>query len=160
MLGNLDPDFIEERRVILDFFLKRTSGLSPIYNSEEFQQFIRNPDDFYRLANEMKRRSFKDIADIYQNEFLDYYIDQISHDNEQIIDSSYRAFKACLEVFEQFKEICKRNQECYERKMRESEKLFRELNEVNIKYAKCFGVREIRFQNLSKPLNPYKGLLD
>jgi hypothetical protein len=54
-LGNKEAWFVEQRREFLDTFLKQIIGIDILFESDEFQLFLRGPPDFQKAVGSFKK---------------------------------------------------------------------------------------------------------
>ena len=68
--GNLDNEFIEERRKFLQNFCRKMTELPHLFYSEEFKLFLRtNTDNIEKLIAGLLKQSHDDILQKYQVAF-------------------------------------------------------------------------------------------
>ena len=70
--GNHDAIFIETRRKSLEEFLKQVADIKHIYESDEFQLFIRGPPEFEKNLSQVKKYALDQILGNYQHMFHQY----------------------------------------------------------------------------------------
>ena len=68
--GNLDNEFIEERRKFLQNFCRKMTELPHLFYSEEFKLFLRSStDNIEKLITGLLKQSYDDILQKYQVAF-------------------------------------------------------------------------------------------
>ena len=69
-MGNLDNEFIEERRKFLQTFCQKMAELPHLYYSDEFKLFLKNPNvEIEKAVGALPKQSYEDILQKYQNNF-------------------------------------------------------------------------------------------
>lgn len=80
-VGNMDEKFIEERRALLERFLKELSKSDYLINSKEFRIFAKEKGEVDKYLNSLQRQTPIDILDKYRMIFEGIDEDQ---DNSKI----------------------------------------------------------------------------
>ena len=70
--GNHDAIFVEQRRKALELFLKQVADIKHIYESDEFQLFIRGPPEFEKNLSQAKKYILEQTLESYKHTFPDY----------------------------------------------------------------------------------------
>lgn len=129
--GNLQADFIERRRYLFELFLRQIIQINYIYDSEEFQQFIRGPEDYIKTLSTLKKHSLIEISQKYQSIFTNIPTSELG---ENIIADSETYFKFTLSKLESFSNMCKKNQVHYELYNKYLSRTFACANKIQEKY--------------------------
>jgi hypothetical protein len=107
--GNLEANFIENRRKLLEYFLKNLTKNSYILISEEFQFFLRGPVNFHNSNIANKPANYVQIGQKYSKVFENYWNFKTSPEAEKDILTSADFFnqgKAIIEKLEKAAEEC------------------------------------------------------
>lgn len=73
LVGNKDVKFIEERRMLLERFMKELSRFDYLINSKEFRTFARERGDIEKLLSSLLRQTPMQILEKYR---LNFKIDE------------------------------------------------------------------------------------
>jgi len=93
----MQEPFIQERRAALDLFLRKMSEVPVLYNSQEFQVFLRFPgSNFISQIKPMKRIVFEEMLSRYASNFQ-HLANIPSKDEARIIISRFRSFLAKMQ---------------------------------------------------------------
>ncbi|CAG9332460.1 unnamed protein product [Blepharisma stoltei] len=159
-IGNLDPQFIEQRRKLLEYFLTKSSSYSYIFRSPEFNLFIRSEGQFRKNLQEVKKLNYTEIAQNFKEEFPNYITYQISEDLNNKIEASLLAFQSGIAALNKFEEICKENVINFAAFEIELLRLMKGIQAINIFYKENFESREVNVLLRDSYTNPYQILLD
>jgi sorting nexin-1/2 len=96
-LGNLEPAFIDKRRKLLELFLKKVSNLEYIYESEIFQSFLREKNDFKNIAKNFSNGENKTSEKIV-SKFTRFANESLLPEIEEKFSESEKIFKGALEA--------------------------------------------------------------
>ncbi|CAG9326943.1 unnamed protein product [Blepharisma stoltei] len=158
--GNLQPQFIEQRRKLLNYFIRKLGQLSYVKHSPEFIVFTRGGNDFKAEVNEIKIPSTIEIANTFHNEFTEYLLYQESPDDDKKVEEAEIMFRNGIEAIENFEEICKRNVESYNGYDNGLLMLTQGLRDMNCLYRENYKAKYIDFKVKESHENPYQILLD
>lgn len=159
-VGNKQPQFIEQRRKLLEYFMKRSALLSYVKSSDEFKLFLRGAGDFKKMIHEQRRLNYIEIANCLQNEFMEFSLYQLSEEVNRQIEESSKLFKAGIDTLEKFEEVCKLNVEYYASFDTELLGLMQGLKNINGFYQQNYNAKEINIPIRDSHSNPYQILLD
>ncbi|CAG9327337.1 unnamed protein product [Blepharisma stoltei] len=159
-VGNKQPQFIEQRRKLLEYFMKRCVGLSYIKSSEEFRLFLRGAGEYKRIILEQRRPNYIEIAHSLQNEFTEFSLYQLSDEANRQIAEAEKLFQGGLETLEKFEDVCKLNVDYYASFDNELLGLMQGLKNINVFYQQNYNAREIKIPLRDSHINPYQILLD
>lgn len=98
--GNFKPDFVEDRRKILEKFIQQCSGIKYIYNSKDFQTFIKSDSPFAAV-----KYSLLEVCQIVQSEFPRHNDFEIKEEYSQKLELAVKNFNAGLDSLGAFKKI-------------------------------------------------------
>lgn len=157
--GNMKPQFIEERRKLLEYFIKRLVSLTYIRHSEEFQLFIRSNLQYKKATNELRTLTYSEIASQFHNEFTEYLLFQLPPDYEKQKDQAESIFKSGVEALENFEELCKRNMEAFNIYDNGLLRLMQGIKDINSFYVQNYNVTKIDVRARQKHKNPFETLL-
>ena len=107
----MQSNFIEQRRKLLEIFLIKICEINFLYISEEFQMFLRGPEDFLKSLAGIKRRNLSEIGLKYQELFFLHNMEDL---DINMISESEVYLKFTLEKLESFENSCKINVANYE----------------------------------------------
>ncbi|CAG9310068.1 unnamed protein product [Blepharisma stoltei] len=159
-LGTTQPQFIEQRKKLLNLFLSKISSMSFLYESDEFQLFIRGPSEFNKKVNELKKPTYDEISRNYQRIFKNFSSCDYNENYERIIDEANEYFKAGKCVLDKFEQICKVNTDYFHSFEASHAQLFNGINEVNTFYSQTYGNPDLQVNPREKFKNPFIVLLD
>ncbi|OMJ92929.1 hypothetical protein SteCoe_4273 [Stentor coeruleus] len=159
-IGNLQENFIEKRRKLLQAFLLKACNLSFIYHSQEFQSFIRGPADFLKISKDFKIDSNLQILEKYQQNFPYSQSKQESDDVDNQLEDSMKYFKASIEGLESFAGACSESVNSFEQYAKQTSMMLYGIKDINTFYSQKFNVREINLEIREECTNPYQILLD
>ena len=145
---------------LLNDFVNKILAIKYIYNSEEFQKFIKVKDDFSKIASDIKEKSFIDIADEFKINFSECLYTHSAVDQEQIIQETLNTFNSALELFNSFEKSCKTSVENFHSFEIEMNNLMSGVNEITDFYSETYGLGKIEFPKRECIFNPYAVLLD
>ncbi|CAD8137699.1 unnamed protein product [Paramecium octaurelia] len=105
--GNMEQQFIDERRLMLEDFLKKIATLKYLWYSEEFQIFLKTPGEIEKALLSIPKITNEEIINKYQESFSELSGKEI---NREII-SKINDFKAYIKkiqpMVQNFKQIAK-----------------------------------------------------
>jgi hypothetical protein len=90
VFGNTGPDFVEDRRVLLESFAKQTLSLSHLLASQATEDFIRGPANYHTL--QVAEPKLTDIYNKYRSCFDQYSHDPINNDMIAALESHLSEF--------------------------------------------------------------------
>ena len=70
--GNLEQEFVEKRRKLLEYFIKNLTRNYFILTSEEFQLFLRGPENYHKTGIANRSANYNEIALKYKKVFEQY----------------------------------------------------------------------------------------
>lgn len=95
-IGNLEPEFIEKRKKLLELFLKKMSNLEYMYESPVVQSFLHDKSDFKSAVKNLFQTDIKNSENIVAK-FPRYANDSLSPDiDEKLIDAE-KVFKGAID---------------------------------------------------------------
>jgi hypothetical protein len=155
--GNLTSSFVEDRRLLLEEFLKKTVAIQFLYQSDEFQLFIRNQEDFEKASSKLKRPTIYATAINYCSMFFEYSV-STSIEMEQDIAFHYNLFTKTLRQLELHRTKVEAAVETYRKFKADFTQLFEELKDFE---GACVNECGLDFQQLvpsvrKTAVNPYK----
>ena len=65
MKGNTDERFVESRKNFLNYFCSKIGERPFLYNSDVFQVFIRNKQEFEKAAKELPKIDYESLCLVY-----------------------------------------------------------------------------------------------
>ncbi|CAG9315762.1 unnamed protein product [Blepharisma stoltei] len=157
MLGNLQSNFIEQRRKLLELFLNKIVSISYLYHSQEFHMFIRGPNEYHKTTSEFRRISLIQLSQTYLSVFADS--PRVTPEEIATIDESYNYFKKALYEMELVFAACLRSLETFAEYEEHLTPLMNGLKDVNSLYV-LLGCKEFRVLTREIYTNPYFMLLD
>lgn len=110
--GNLSPIFIEGRRKMLEEFIRCIATRSYMYQSDEFQMFLRGNDNYEKSVSQTKSPSFPEIGGVYQSIFAEHR-KTLPVDSETKLDNYTGFFKGLLAKLKALKEQTKGTVNCF-----------------------------------------------
>ena len=146
--------------MLLEKFLIKVTSIPYIYNSNEFQTFIRGPADFIKISKDFKGSSYEQIAEKYQQIFGDCSHKEDPEDVNNQLEDSLRFFKLSLENLEKFEHTCKSIVINYENYAKGTSHLLYSVKDINTLYTQKYNCREINLTVREECTNPYQILLD
>ncbi|CAG9315430.1 unnamed protein product [Blepharisma stoltei] len=159
--GNFLPNFIEQRRKLLDLFICKLISLPYFYRSEEFQTFIRGgSSDYKKLAGDCKKYDYNEISENYQAVFREFLSQKVTDEDERNLEKLLSTFEDGLENLQKFENSCKISVDYFGIYDKELSGLIQGIKNVNKLYANGFGGREINVEIRDTYTNPFYILLD
>ena len=160
--GNLTTPFIEDRRVMLEDFLKRLVVVEFLLVSEEFQLFIRGTPDFEKECAGLKMLTYPEIAANFTNHFSRFGtsaadpMPKLAEEEKFLTEASIR--------LKRIKDVAKRTKEQYGAFQESYNALTEDFEWIEGKYLReCIG-RDYRqlFRGTKREtlVNPYGFLYD
>lgn len=157
-IGNLDQDFIEIRRKLLEVFLKRIVRYSFIHQSEVFQHFLRGPQEFHKSIGNYGKVSYSQLAQVYRTNFFEFSNYLAKEENQKQLEDANRKFLAGLFDLENFEGKCKMTVDYFGYYEKELLGLITDMKNVNKFYLA--DSREINILPRETKENPYETVLD
>jgi len=106
--GNLNPEFIEDRRKFLEVFLYKIADVPYLYYGDEFQTFIKsNVQDIEKALNNLPRLTYEAMIERYTVAFSFLSGKELNNDILLKIGSFYSYLKKVNGFFENFKKHAK-----------------------------------------------------
>ncbi|OMJ71439.1 hypothetical protein SteCoe_30347 [Stentor coeruleus] len=112
-IGNLEPNFIESRRKLLEYFLKTLSKYNYLLISEEFQLFLRGPVNFHKQSIVSKSPNFIVIGNKYTKVFESYSAKTTNPEIELEIKQYLAYFQQGKGLLERLEKTCKISENSY-----------------------------------------------
>lgn len=151
MQGNLQPDFVESRRKLLEYFLKSITKNSYLLISEEFQLFLRGPQNFHKANIAQKAANFVQIGQKYSKIFEQYWSFKRDPDIEKEILNTADFFDKGRIAIEKVERCAEENQGIFISFEKKSDEIVHYIQELTKNYAKV----EL-YLNPTEPVNdPY-----
>ncbi|CAG9323592.1 unnamed protein product [Blepharisma stoltei] len=157
-LGTTQPEFIEHRKKLLNWFLAKISSMSYLYESPEFQEFIRGNSEYRKV--EWKKSSYDEISQKCQKIFKEFSSGEYNENHEAIIEEANNYFKSGKNILERFEQICKANTDYFYYFGASFSQLFSGFVEVGGFYTEAYGSHPLHIHVKEKPANPFTMLLD
>jgi sorting nexin-1/2 len=158
--GNLDKNFIQRRRKLLDVFVNKISLIPHLYYSKEFQDFINFEGNYQNKISDFSEKPYIKMCDDFQKAFPDTIYFNISSEDEEEIKSSLEYFKYALESFEAFEVHCKNNVEIFYVYENNMDELMTSIKDMNDFYIEYYGSKGFEISKKDHFTNPYLILLD
>lgn len=95
-LGNLEPEFIEKRKKLLELFLKKMSNLEYMYESPVFQCFLHDKSDFKSAVKNLFQTDVKNSENIVAK-FPRYANDSLTPDIDEKFVDAEKTFKEAID---------------------------------------------------------------
>lgn len=159
VIGNFASQFIESRRKMLNHFVSKISELSYLYHAEEFQQFIRGPEDYEKAAS--LKQSICSIEPKFTSNFEEFNQEEVSDQRIQTIAGFEKFAKSNFVSLKEFKETVKTVKLQYEQFRYLMNGFSKKFTEVESQYLNYFGTVNI-FTPLSAEAqeNPFETLYE
>ncbi|OMJ95093.1 hypothetical protein SteCoe_1633 [Stentor coeruleus] len=155
VLGNLDPAFIEKRKKLLELFLKKISNLEYIYQSNEFQAFIRNTCDYKALVKTFDHMEIKTAEGIFKT-FPRFLRNEIPENVDEKFIEAENIFKVALQALIEFQDQCRLCVESFDSFEVDLIAFIAEFREIGT----VFTAKTSEAGNRESFFNPYVILLD
>lgn len=143
---------------LLNLFISRIVTMPYIYDSEQFQLFIRSDSKYYKLP--FRKPCFADIANKYKKTFTDLSEVGYSEQNEKIVNEGKNFFCIGLEALGKFERLCKINVDYFETFESELKHLMSGMNDLNKFYEEQYGSSHLEISAREVFSNPFFVLLD
>ncbi|CAG9336197.1 unnamed protein product [Blepharisma stoltei] len=157
MIGNLQADFLDQRKKLLEFFLIKTAKIPYIYQSEIFQQFIRGPQDFLKCVGHIGRLPYTKQVNIYKEIFSDSANFIGNEESNREMKEIQKELANCLTNLQMLEGKCKMTVDYFGFYQKEIQGMFGDLKNVNKLYLDDI---EINCETRKLEKNPYIGILD
>ncbi|CAD8144958.1 unnamed protein product [Paramecium octaurelia] len=105
--GNMEQQFIDERREMLEDFLKRIATLKFLWYSEEFQIFLKTPGEIEKALLSIPKVTNDEIINKYQDTFSELSGREINREIIQKINDFKAFIKKVQPMVQNFKQIAK-----------------------------------------------------
>ncbi|CAD8056925.1 unnamed protein product [Paramecium sonneborni] len=105
--GNLEQQFIDERRLMLEDFLKKIATLKYLWYSEEFQVFLKTPGEIEKALLSVPKITNEEIINKYQDAFSDLSGREINREIIQKINDFKAYIQKISPMVQNFKQIAK-----------------------------------------------------
>ncbi|CAD8144880.1 unnamed protein product [Paramecium pentaurelia] len=105
--GNMEQQFIDERRLMLEDFLKKIATLKYLWYSEEFQIFLKTPGEIEKALLSIPKITNDEIINKYQETFSELSGREINREIIQKINDFKAFIKKVQPMVQNFKQIAK-----------------------------------------------------
>lgn len=143
---------------LLNDFINKIRDVSYIYNSEEFQVFIRVSADYKK--NENKEKPIIEIAEEYKNIFSEFLFMRSTDDGNKIIQEALQTFSGALGIFENFEKTCKVHVDNFCLFETGMNSLVGGILEIMDFYSETYALEKVETQQREGFTNPYIILLN
>lgn len=131
-----------------------------MYESEEFQLFIRGPLEFHKKVDDLQKLSYSEILKVYVTIFKEYSSCDYSETYENIIDDAINYFTIGEEALDRFEQICKTNVDYFHSFETSHAQLIRGINDVTKFFSVNYGNQPLDLVPRESFSNPFFVLLD
>uniref|UniRef100_A0A7S3IA72 Uncharacterized protein n=1 Tax=Fabrea salina TaxID=342563 RepID=A0A7S3IA72_9CILI len=159
MIGNMINNFVQQRMKLLDLFLTKVAGITHLYNSEEFQLFIRGPSDFRKASESLEKDNVVEASRRFQNHFAEFAM-YPNNDYWKIeFEECLTFFRSGRDLMQKFEVVVKKNFDYFDSFRKESTAIVHLVNNLS-EYFSAFGIKEVSITPKENFSNPYCVLLD
>ena len=131
-----------------------------LYNSIEFQTFIRSPYSFDISKQNFRPKTYLEISKDFLTAFSDHSYFKNTQSDEEEIEKTLNYFQYAISSFEGFEVLCKFNVESFYEYEKSMEELINSMDEVNGFYMEYYESKGFEIQKKQYFTNPYLILLD
>jgi len=143
---------------LYNLFISRIVSYNYLYESDEFQQFIKNPGVYHKLL--LRKQPYQDISPKYTKCFKDYSKETYNEQNEKTVNEGRAFFKIGIEALEKFENLCKINVDYFENFESELTQLMTGVNSLSKFYQEQYGSKALSVSSREIYSNPFFVLLD
>ena len=144
----------------MDVFVNKISLQPHLYNSAEFQSFIKSTMRFKFAILDFSPKTNFQIAKDFQIVFSEFLSTQTTKTEENEILSSLEYFNNALASFEALKTLCNENVEAFNDYGSGMEDLVISLKEINEFYSEFYESKTFDIKKKNSFINPFMILLD
>ncbi|CAG9313209.1 unnamed protein product [Blepharisma stoltei] len=157
-ISNFSPRSIEKMMKLYNLFISRIASYTYLYESDEFQQFIRSPGAYRKLL--LRKQPYLDISKKFNEIFRDYSNETRNEGNEKILNEGKTFFKIGIEALGKFESICKINVDYFESFEAQLTQLMHGINHLSKIYEEQFCSANLEISSREVYSNPFFVLLD
>lgn len=146
---------------LLNNFLQKVLQMRYVYESEEFQTFIRVQTDYCKTVNQFREKNSIELAENYQEIFQEFIFTHTPHqDQEKKIQSWLDSLNIFLDSLDQFEKNCKTVLDSFANFENELNNMVSNLNEISDFYSKTYEFKTTEISSRAIFSNHYSIFLE